>query len=164
MDERRGLYTGQGFSDVRTYLQSGNVVFESEDYNETRLTERIEAIIRQSLGLEVPVFVRSFVEWTRLLQSNPFLNDRQEDPEHLYVTFLRHPPSELEMKNLKPPAGGADEFHLVGREIHLVCPNGYGRTKLSNTWFEHTLRQTATTRNWKTVTALFQMALENNPA
>ena len=161
MEDLRALYAGQGLSNVRTYLQSGNVVFESGEPDETTLAGMIETKIRQTLGLEVPVLIRSAAEWAGLLQSNPFLNDRQENPDHLYVTFLRCSPGELDMKNLKPPADEQDEFYLVGREIHLFCPNGYGRTKLSNGWFEHKLKQTATTRNWKTVTALHQMALEN---
>ena len=63
---------------------------------------------------------------------------------------------------LQPPAGEMDEFAIIGQEVFLFCPNGYGRTKLSNNWFERKLNQVATTRNWKTVNTLYQMTMETS--
>jgi uncharacterized protein (DUF1697 family) len=160
MEDLRRLHAELGLQKVQTYLQSGNVVFESDETAASNLAEQIESQITKKLGLTVPVLLRSAAEFGRILNTNPFLTGRQEDPWQLYVTFLRSLPDPAVAAGLQPPAGETDEFVIIGQEIFLFCPNGYGRTKLSNAWFERKLKQVATTRNWKTVNALYQMALE----
>jgi uncharacterized protein (DUF1697 family) len=85
-----------------------------------------------------------------------------EDPARLHVTFLKGIPQSARVSALKAPPGELDEFVVGEREVYLFCPNGYGRTKLSNAFLEKKLDVTATTRNWNTVTALFAMAGEGN--
>jgi uncharacterized protein (DUF1697 family) len=120
----------------------------------------VEAQIEQFFGYSVSVFIRDTNDFQRIIASNPFSNERNEDPAKLYVTFLYSSPSESKLSGLAIPNDEGDEFFVGDQEIFLFCPNGYGRTKLSNNFFEKKLKVAATTRNWKTVTTLHKMAVE----
>jgi uncharacterized protein (DUF1697 family) len=158
MADLKNLYEALGFSDVRSYVQSGNVVFAAANPDPATLAASIEAQIRQTFGFDVSVFVRSAPDFQGLLKANPFLHGRSEDPARLHVTFLYALPAAVKLSALEKPAAGNDEFLIAGREIFLFCPDGYGRTKLSNAFFERKLAVPATTRSWNTVNALLQMA------
>jgi uncharacterized protein (DUF1697 family) len=164
MVELRDLYESLNLVNVETYVQSGNVVFDSTEGDASKLAELIEAQIAKSFGYAVPVFIRDADDFRRIVDGNPFLKERNEDPAKLYVTFLYRSPSESKLSNLAIPTGEAAEFSIgdsIGdKEAFLFCPNGYGRTKLSNSFFERKLDVPATTRNWKTVNALHKMASE----
>jgi uncharacterized protein (DUF1697 family) len=118
----------------------------------------IEKEIERHFGFTVSVLIRDRDDFGRIIEDNPFLTQRNEDIERLYVTFLSVLPSTVALKNLDMPIDTTDEYFLSGKEIYLFCPNGYGRTKLSNSFFERKLKVAATTRNWKTVSALAGMA------
>jgi uncharacterized protein (DUF1697 family) len=160
MAELKSLYQSLGLLNVETYVQSGNVIFESAERNVSKLAALIEAQIAQSFGYAVSVFIRDTKDFQRIVTGNPFLTERDEDPTKLHVTFLYGLPSKSQLRNLDVPKDTTDEFVVKGKEIFLYCPNGYGRTKLSNNFFEKKLGMPATTRNWKTVNALHQMANE----
>ena len=160
MTELKRLYEELNFTDVETYVQSGNVVFDAPDQAAAALAAAIEAEIEQKYGAKVAVFVRDAAEFRRILDSNPFLSGRNEDPSFLHVTFLYRVPSAAQWGSLKAPESGRDEFFPGVQEVFLFCPNGYGRTKLSNTFFERKSGMPATTRNWNTVRALYKMAVE----
>ncbi len=146
------------FEQVITYVQSGNVIFDSPDEDRMEISAKIEKGIQQSFGYQVPVFIRDRFDFQRIIQANPFIHRQEVDPERLYVTFLSAPPAEKPLSTLDTPAGMADEFKTNGAEIYLHIPGGYGRTILSNNYFEKKLGQVATTRNWKTVNTLFDLA------
>ena len=158
MVQLRNLYESLNLVNVETYLQSGNVVFDSSEQVVSKLVDLIEAQIEESFGYAVPVFIRDTNDFQRIIGTNPFLNDKIEDSAKLHVTFLYTSPSRSKLSNLSIPKNDSDEFSIGDREIFLFCPNGYGRTKLSNSFFERKLDIRATTRNWKTVNALHNMA------
>jgi uncharacterized protein (DUF1697 family) len=160
MADVKTLYEGMGFANVRTYLQSGNVVFDSSEADGGALSAAIEGQLVHSLGVSAAVLNHAAQEWQRIVNMNPFLHGRMEDPAWLHVTFLKGTPLISRLTALKVPEGETDEFRVGEKEIYLFCPNGYGRTKLSNTFFERKLDLTATTRNWNTVMALLSMANE----
>ena len=160
MDTLQVIYEGLGLKNIRTYVQSGNVVFESPDRDQAGLVNLIEAQIKQSCGYQVEVFIRQAEELQRILAGNPFLNDRNEDPSKLHVTFYYRTPSESVLSKLIAPGGTTDEFAFAEMAVYLFCPNGYGKTKLSNSFFERRLGMPVTTRNWNTVNALYKMAEE----
>jgi len=160
METLREIYKNLGFSNIRTYVQSGNVVFESTEQEETKLTKRIETSIKQACGFPVEVFIRQAPELKQILAGNPFLNDRNEDPSKLHVTFLYQSPPETAWSKLIPPGDTIDEFAPGEQAIYLFCPNGYGKTKLSNSFFERKLGMPVTTRNWNTVNALAELAID----
>ena len=160
MAELSSLYESLGLVQVRTYVQSGNVVFASPEPDGSKLAKLIETQIEQSFGFAVSVFMRDNRDFQRIIEHNAFLSDRNEDPAKLHVTFLYRRPGESERRDLIVPSDQADEFIVGEQEIFLFCPNGYGRTKFSNNFFERKLKVSATTRNWKTVTVLAKLATE----
>jgi uncharacterized protein (DUF1697 family) len=99
------------------------------------------------------VLLRTRAELAKLVAGNPFLR-AGKDPSTLHVTFLADVPGGA---RIEAPGSGADEFRIVRREVYVHCPNGYGRSKLSNAFFEKKLGVVATTRNWRTVTTLAEL-------
>jgi uncharacterized protein (DUF1697 family) len=160
MDTLRLIFEELGFNKVGTYVQSGNVVFESDEQDRSQLAQRIEAQIEQTCGYPVLVFIRKAEELKRVVADNPFVKDRNEDPSKLHVTFLYQAPVETVWSALAPPKDIADEFSRGELAIYLFCPNGYAKTKLSNSFFERKLGMAVTTRNWNTVNAIYKMMLE----
>jgi uncharacterized protein (DUF1697 family) len=156
MADLRAVFEGLGAKDVATYVQSGNLVFKSAD-GAQKLTRAIERRIRRDLGLGVTVLVLTRPQLTKVLRGNPFAKAKIE-PAKLHVTFLAEKPTRARVSKLDPKRGKPDELRLVGRQIYLHCPNGYGKTKLTNAYFEKQLGVAATTRNWKTVTKLAELA------
>ena len=158
MPDLKRLYEALGMENVQTYVQSGNVVFTCELYDKARLAMAIEAGIQEQLGHTVSVFIRELLEFERVAAGNPFLSNVQVDPAFRHVTFLYATTSVIILTDLPSPNADGDEYAAGEQAIYLYCPNGYGRTKLSNTYFERKLKVAATTRNWKTVNALLDMA------
>ena len=105
------------------------------------------------------IFIRTGEDLRRIVHGNPFLTMRNEDPVKLHITFLYSMPPSENLDQFLPSQSGGDEYFVVGQEIYLFCPDGYGRTKLSNNFIEKRLVMPATTRNWSTVKALYQMTL-----
>ncbi|MFJ7150979.1 DUF1697 domain-containing protein [Streptomyces sp. NPDC100445] len=158
MADLRGLFTALGYEDVRTYLRSGNVVFGAPAGQiPAELAARIEERITDDLGTPVTVLVRTAGALARTLARNPYLG-REDDPAKLHVTFLAREPTAEQAARLEVPAGETAVFTLTGDEIHLHVPDGYGRTRLNNAFIERRLGIPATTRNWRTVTALGELA------
>ena len=158
MSELKSVYESLNLENVTTYVQSGNVVFDSSEQDLSKLEQLLETQIEYSFGYSVSVFLRDISDFKHIIDTNPFLHGRNEDPAKLHVTFLYQLPAGSDLNSLETAKGGVDEFLVGGKEIFLFCPNGYGKTKLSNTFFERKLQIPATTRNWKTVNALYTMA------
>jgi len=157
MDELKGLYESLGLDNIQTYIQSGNVLFSATETDCVKLAGKIEQKIKRSFGFEVVVIIRTKNELGKIIRKNPLAD---KDESKLHVTFLSDYPESIPKEEIKKVVGKSEEFAIEEREIYLYCPNGYGNTKLSNNFFERKLKVTATTRNWKTVTTLFEMAKE----
>jgi uncharacterized protein (DUF1697 family) len=156
MAELRLLFTDIGFSEVSTYLQSGNVVFVDTAEDRADLASDLEKAIADRIGLAVTVLLRTRPDLEKVLAANPYL-DRETDPAKLPVTFLAEAPDPTRSAALAVPPGETAVFTAVDREVYLHCPNGYGRTKLNNAYLERKLGVAATTRNWNSVTALYDL-------
>jgi uncharacterized protein (DUF1697 family) len=154
MADLRALFAALGATDVATYLQSGNVVFKSTE-RRSDLSRAVEERLRRDLGVDVKVLLRTRRDLALVVARNPF---GARDPASLHATFLAEKPARGRVGTLDPGRSGPDEFRVVGQTVYLHCPNGYGRSKLSNAYFEKQLGVAATTRNWKTVTALAELA------
>lgn len=155
MEKLKGLYESFGFGNVRTYIQSGNVGFECHDAKAPELASGIERKIKQAFGFDVSVFIRTRNEFHKIIKNNPFAGKNES---RIYVTFLQDRPANFPAEEIKKTKAKSEEFSVSRREIYLFCPDGYGRTKLSNNFFERKLKMPATTRNWNTVNALLSMA------
>jgi uncharacterized protein (DUF1697 family) len=146
-----------GLRDVRTYVQSGNLVFTSPK-SAPKLAQALKAMVDAQTRLPVTVVIRSAADIARIVAGNPFLKQKGVDAAKLHVTFLDKAPVKPALERLDAFAGSRDQYRLVDSEIYLHCPLNYGETKLSNTAIEKVLGVGATTRNWKTVTTLHAMA------
>jgi len=158
MSALQAALEGLGFEQVKTYLQSGNVVFHLVKPS-ANLCETIEEKIRSHFGLSISVISRTDEELGNAIQKNPFLKESGVDSSKLHVTFLASVPTAAEEK-LDRLRAGPDRYRYRGREVYLYCPQGYGRTKLSNLAIEKALAVRGTTRNWRTVNQLYQMAAQ----
>jgi uncharacterized protein (DUF1697 family) len=155
MADLKGLYESLGLGNVQTYVQSGNVVFDSKEQDAEKLRKFIEAQIKATFSFSVPVTIRTADDFKCVIENHPFA---KEDPVRVLVTFLYERPEQSKWNELSHYQDKVDRFALGEQEIFLFCPGGYGRTKLSNTFFEKKLGVAATTRNWKSINALYEMA------
>jgi uncharacterized protein (DUF1697 family) len=159
MQRLRALLAELGFGDPRTYVQSGNAVFIASG-PAAKLAQLIEAKIAGETRLPVSVFIRTPGQLKRIIDANPFLMEPGIDAKKLHVTFLAARAPGPGLAALGAVQSGADRWRAAGEEIYLHCPGGYGRTKLNNTAIERLLATRATTRNWNTVKALYEMSTE----
>jgi uncharacterized protein (DUF1697 family) len=157
MDWLRAACEEIGLRDVRTYVQSGNIVFTSR-LGAAAIAQTLRTTVDAQTRLPVSVVIRNAAELAKIVAGNPFLKQKGVDVAKLHVTFLDRTPTKPPLERLDALAGGRDQYRLAGREIYLHCPINYGETKLSNTAIEKVLGVGATTRNWKTVTTLHEMA------
>ncbi|WKN30731.1 DUF1697 domain-containing protein [Porifericola rhodea] len=157
MQELKALLNRQGFHELNTYIQSGNLVFYHADKSAGELQTDLETLILQHFGFEVKVLLLSKDEIDHILSSNPYLQD-DTDINKLYVSMLDQVPTSEALEHLQSYSFPGDEFTVLGKTIFLYCGNGYGKTKLSNDFFEKKLKQSATTRNWKTMLKMQSMA------
>ena len=158
MADLKAIYESLGYTQVTTYVQSGNVVFDCANQDGSAIGSSIVKAIALRFGFSVGVIVRHSDDFGRIIASNPFITHRNEDPQRLHVTFLSAMPSAVASNYLKESIDTTDEYFLSGTEVYLFCPNGYGKTKLSTSFFEKKLQTLATTRSWKTATALSNIA------
>lgn len=156
MKDLAQIFAGAACSEVRTYIQSGNVVFQASAAAVEGLPGRIAAQISKKFGCQTPVILRTADEIAKTIESNPFLQAGAPE-QSLHVCFLADRPSEANIARLDPDRSPPDAFRVVNREIYLQMPNGMGRTKLTNAYFDSKLSTTSTVRNWRTVIKLFEM-------
>jgi uncharacterized protein (DUF1697 family) len=177
MAELRVALEGAGLRSVETYLQSGNVVFDAEGDDARAQAAAVRDAIASVFGHDVAVIALTAEELAAVAAGNPFLRAGGAetgagnaaaagvaaagvDEKTLHVTFLERPEEEAVFDGLQLPAAPGEAAVLApgGSCIYLHLPHGYGRTKLTNAWFERALKVGATTRNWRTVLALVQMS------
>jgi len=148
-----------GFQQVQTYIQSGNIVFQSGD-SAPALEVRIKELILEKWGFEVEVMVLSGEEWAEIERNNPFLPEQEANIARLSVTVLGEVPAPKLLPAVPPEKYLPDQFQLIGRAVYLYLPNGMARTKLQHGLFEKKWATRATNRNWKTVRKLLAMSQE----
>lgn len=157
------LYREADYTNITTYIQSGNVVFETTSAETSKveaeaIVAEIEKRISATFGMNIRVILRTRDELRKCWEHNPFLIEPDIDLKKLHVTFLSETPEPeniLRVNGLQYPP---DQCNLNGKEVFVHCPDGYGRTKLTNALFENILKAQATTRNWNTVQALLKIA------
>jgi uncharacterized protein (DUF1697 family) len=152
------FFTGLRFSEVRTLLQSGNIIFRSEAQNANGLERLLESEAKAQLGLDTDFFVRSARDWKTLVDANPFPNEAKSDPSHLVVMFLKDAPQAKSLEALRASIRGPEIVDLVGRQAYIVYPAGIGRSRLTNALVESKLGVRGTGRNWNTVKKIASLA------
>jgi uncharacterized protein (DUF1697 family) len=160
MDALKKMYEGLHFKNVRTFIQSGNVIFSTPPTPVKKLEKIIAAQIKKAFGWEVPVIVLTVEVLQSIIAQNPFIKDKQKDISFLHITFLADTPETFDKKNIEAKKSAGEAIEWGEQAIYLFCPKGYGQTKLSNTFLETKLKVKATTRNWKTANELLRLAVE----
>ncbi len=157
MDLLAKLYASLGFKNVRTYIRSGNLIFEAPAAGEEKLAEKIKKKILGATGFDVEVVLRTKEELAKIIKSNPFPPGRAG--AQTCVAFLASVPKEIPA-DLDSVKQKGEELVIKGKEIYLYYPGGYATTKLTTNYFERKLKVVMTTRNWNTVEKLMEMAGE----
>lgn len=157
MPELRNALSGLGLKEMQTYIQSGNIVFRSIGNDQDELAAQIGDQIFRYFGFTVPVVVLTRTELAQIVVKNPFIQETKTDADRIYVTFLATLPEDQQVNELQDFRDEPNRFIILGKVIYLYCPDGYGRVKINNTFFEKKLSVQATTRNWKTVLQLLTL-------
>jgi uncharacterized protein (DUF1697 family) len=157
MEKLKSLFTSLGHEDVATYIQSGNVVFRSAAGNERDVAAELEQRIAETFAVAPRVLLRTPAELKRIAARNPFL-ERETDLKTLHVVYLDRAPAASAVAELDPDRSPPDEFRVLGREVYLHLPNGFGRSKLTIDYFEGRLGAVGTARNWRTLLKLIELS------
>ncbi len=155
MAELKEILVNIGFRDVQTYIQSGNVVFKSEETSIPDMELFIMSGISGKYGFYVEVMVRTVNEFSRIVETNPFPD---AEGNKLYITFFRNALQNIPFEELNKVKSASEVYLFQDRIMFLYCPEGYGLTKLSNPFIEKKLKTVATTRNMNTIVKLLGMA------
>lgn len=153
MADLKNLYEGLGFKNVQTYIQSGNVVFEHREATATDLQQIIFDAIQNHYGFEVPNIILSLQVVETALKKNPF-----KDIDKMYFTFLAETPTKENIEKLYTYSFDEEYYELIDKVVYFHSPNGAGRAKMSNNFFENKLKVMATSRNLNTTRKLLEMA------
>jgi uncharacterized protein (DUF1697 family) len=146
----RELMEGLGFGDVKTLLQSGNVVFSGAKQAAEKLERQVEAAIRKKLAVDADVMIRTADEWVKIIGANPFQPMAESDPSHLVLICLKAKPDAGAVAKLQAAIKGREEVKAIGRELYVTYVDGIGTSKLTNTVIEKNLGARGTARNWNT--------------
>ncbi len=160
MADLKSIYEKLGSTNVITYIQSGNVIFDlKKKVEEKKFAQKIATAIIKQYDFEVSVQVKTMDQIKSTLTSNPFLKRKDLAKEKLHVTFLAEIPETSNVEKITAIDYAPDEFQIIGQDVFIHCEK-YGKTKLNNGFFERKLRVSATTRNWKTINKLLDLAKE----
>ncbi len=159
MADLRELLAGIGFTDVKTYIQSGNIFFNlSNEMSDAEIADAIEKLISDNYGFDVPVVIRSVEEVEQAIENNPFYTGEEENITNLHLTFLKEKPSEENQLKTEEYNYEPDKFVIKNKDVFIFCEGKYHKSKLTNTFFEKKLKVSTTTRNWKTVLKLLELS------
>jgi uncharacterized protein (DUF1697 family) len=150
MSDLKAAAEGCGLSNARSWLQSGNLLFEAKAKSPAALEKLLEGALGKELGLETPVVVRSAPEWRAALDDNPFPKQAKADPGHLVLMPLKSKPEKGALAALRAAIVNRETVELVGQQLYLVYPDGIGRSKLTSALIEKKLGVVGTGRNWNT--------------
>jgi len=151
MIELKNMFESISFKNVKTYIQSGNVIFDYDFIDYIKLANQIEKKISENFGFSVKAVVRREDEFRKIVNNNPFLNEPGIEIDKLHVVLMENIPDPELVLLLDVKKEENERFVIISKEIYLYCPNGYGKTRLNNSMFEKKLKISATTRNWKTI-------------
>jgi len=158
MDALRALYESLKLQDPQTYVQSGNVVFRTDERDLVLLARRVENGIERRFHFRPDVIVRTTFELRDAIARNPFAMRRGIEPGKLLVTFLAGDPAVEAREKVLKIKTDPEELSISGRELYIYYPNGMGRSKLSWIAVANALKTSGTGRNWNSVTKLLEIA------
>jgi uncharacterized protein (DUF1697 family) len=154
MSELCELFKSLNFSNVKTYIQSGNISFCCFEKNISELVLIIKKSIKDKFKLDIPILILKQEEISKIMLNCPYLDKNEK---MLHLTFLENEVKKVDLSIFEKFIGEKEEFLIVGSVVYLYLPNGYGTTKLNNNFFEKKLNVICTTRNWKTINKLKEL-------
>lgn len=164
MKDLKELYQNLGFQNVQTYIQSGNVIFDTDNLNQIDISQQLEKAIFEKYDFEVPVIIRTKEELLNIQSSNPFVKNEEEKQnklDNLHLTFLEEVPTTENIEKVKEIESTIlDKFEIIENNIFVFCEGKYHTSKLTNNFFEKKLKTKATTRNWKTIEKLTELMIK----
>lgn len=158
MADLRSHLSALNFNNLQTYIQSGNIIFEAEGYTIEDLETKINQLIRKKYGFEVPALILTPKEIEQVLAENPFIKNKNNQPDRMYFTFLSNLPDQKLIEDLQKTDFDPEKFLISGKTIFFYVPDGLGRSKLNNNFFENKLKVAGTTRNLKTLLKMFELS------
>ena len=158
MADLRDFFGALGFEDVRSLLQTGNIVFRGGTKTGTALERLLESEAEQRLALSTTFIVRTAKEWEAIVAHNPFPKEAAADPAHLVALFLKDAPPATSVKALQAAIQGPEIVSLVAKQLYVAYPDGIGRSKLTIKMTEKALGTSSTGRNWNTVLKIAELA------
>ncbi|TDW51555.1 uncharacterized protein (DUF1697 family) [Flavobacterium sp. 270] len=157
MEALKTMLENIGFTNVRTYLQSGNVFVDTEEESASKVGFMIKQEIFKVFGHEVPVIVITKEDLELCFKNNPYLKEKDIDTKKLYVAFISIALKSESINDLKISQVKPDEATIDGNRIFIKYAVGAGKTRLEGKYIEKKLNVSATIRNWNTVTNLLKM-------
>jgi uncharacterized protein (DUF1697 family) len=158
MDYLKLIFESIGYQNVKTYIQSGNVIFDSPDTDQNLLCEKIKNYLLERLGYKVIVFLRSLDELKNIIKNNPFISNLKQQNANMYVVFLMEEPTDASKQSLISRNNDIEVFEIKDREIYCLRLKKYdGKTRFTLYSIEKILGMPATTRNWSTINKLISI-------
>lgn len=158
MVELKQLFLNLGFTDVTTYIQSGNVIFKSSEINNSKIEQQIIEHVKQLFGHTINVLVLTKKNLNTVFVSNPFLQNKAIDIKTLYAILLKDNYFTEGIKLIEPYLTNKEELKVIGNCAYIHYPSGAGKSKLTINIIEKKLKTTATSRNWRTITKLVELS------
>src|SRR4051812_11265364 len=156
MADLRVLCAGLGWTEIATYIQSGNVVFTAPGKPEA-IEATLEAAIEKQFGLDVPVIVRSRAEWAKYPSENPFPEAAKDEPAKLHLLLSKRPPANGAAEAIEARAKAGEQVREAGGAVWIHYPQGAGTSKLTPSLIDRAIGSPATARNFNTVLKLLEM-------
>ena len=150
MDALRIAMDNIGFQSIKTYIQSGNICFESNLKDNLEIAAKLKDGIEKNFQLTIPVLVFKEEEFDEIVNENPFMKQSNFDTKFMHITFLESEIDSNLIPQLVDKCSESEQLFCQGKAVYLYLPTGYGNTKLSNNFIEKKLKNLATTRNWNT--------------
>lgn len=160
MEDFKKVLEYLGYKNIKTYIQSGNAVFENSDSNKRRMEAEIAFEIKIKSIVTTVVIVLSMDELKSIVESHPLAG--LGDADNLYVTLLSHQPQREDVEVLMETMNDIDKHEVKNRVVYSYYGNGYGTSKRSNNFIEKILKVSATTRNWNTMHKIMELCMESD--
>lgn len=161
MADLKEVFEKAEFAQVKTYIQSGNVVFSSEKEKSSELEEMIKSAIKSRFKFEVEVLVLMLDELENIIRKNPFAGDRLKIGERIYLTILSQKPAKERISDLHKIKNNSDGLEMIGRTVYVLCRKGYAKSPFNNNSIEKVLKVNGTTRNLETMKKLVEIGKGN---
>ena len=158
MEALRALYSSLKFENPQTYVQSGNVIFKTNERDLALIAKHIQQSIEKKFDCRPEVILRTAAELRSVIAKNPFAKRTNIEPNKLLVTFLASDPGNEARENLRKQKFAPEELHVADRELYIYFPNGIGKSRLPWPRLDKILQTPGTGRNWNSVTKMLEIA------